>query len=158
MTQKLRQPLDEVDRALVRALSHDAARSNKALAAEVGVAESTCLTRVRSLRERGVITAIRAELDPAEVGRPVTAMVFVRFHQQQRAEFSRWRAHIRQLPGVVAGYHLSGSYDYLVHVATESADALRDFVLDHLTHRPGVARVDTSLVFESVQGPGLLGG
>ena len=41
-------------------------------------------------------------------------------------------------------------------VAAASPDALRDFVLDHLTNRPGVANVETSLIFEHVRsGPDL---
>lgn len=149
------QPLDDLDRTLVRLLAEDAARSNKTLARAAGVAESTCLNRIRALRRRGVITGVRAEIAPEQLGLGVVAMVFVRFHAQQRTQFAQWRREISALPGVIAGYHLSGAYDYLVHVATESPDALRDFVLDHLSHRPGVARVETSLVFDTVRGPGL---
>jgi DNA-binding Lrp family transcriptional regulator len=46
--------LDEVDRHIVRELARDARTPNNALAERVGIAPSTCLGRVRSLRERGV--------------------------------------------------------------------------------------------------------
>jgi len=47
--------LDSVDRALLVELQKDARQTNKALAAKVGVAPSTCLERVRELRARGVV-------------------------------------------------------------------------------------------------------
>ena len=50
--------LDEVDRHIVRELARDARTPNNALAERVGIAPSTCLGRVRSLRERGVIREI----------------------------------------------------------------------------------------------------
>ena len=42
-------PLDPTDLALVRLLEQDGRMSNAMLAREVGIAESTCLVRVRSL-------------------------------------------------------------------------------------------------------------
>ena len=42
---------------------------NNALAAAVGVAPSTCLGRVRALRESGVIRGYHADIDPAALDR-----------------------------------------------------------------------------------------
>ena len=65
---------DSVDRALLFELQKDARQTNKALAAKVGVAPSTCLERVRELQARGVVTGFRAEIDPAAIGRPMEAV------------------------------------------------------------------------------------
>lgn len=127
---------------------------NNALAREVGVAESTCIARVRSLRERGVVRGVHADVDPAALGLTVQAMVAVRFGGHQREHFERFREEVPRLPGVLAAFHLSGGDDYLVHVVAPSPDALRDFVLDHLTNRPGVLHARTSLVFEASRGTG----
>ncbi len=148
--------LDATDRALVRLLEQDGRTPNATLARTVGIAESTCLVRVRSLRERGVIRGIHADIDPAAVGRPVQAMIAVRFGGHRRSHFEAFNAEVPRLPGVLAVHHVSGATDYLVHVAAESADALRDFVLDHLTNRPGVLHAETSLIFDSVRGTGTL--
>ena len=63
---------------------------------------------------------------------------------------------VPHLPGVTAAYHVAGANDYVVLVAAESADALRDFVLDHLTSRPGVLHAESSLIFEALRGQGTL--
>lgn len=152
MPQYSRPSLDEVDRELVDRLRADGRVTNAALAKAVGIAESTCTARVRRLRERGVITGFHAEVDPAMVGRPVEALVAVRFAGQQRQEFERLRAELLEVPGVLALFHLSGSTDYLVQVAAPTTDALRDFVLDHLTSNAGVAHAETSLVFDRARG------
>ena len=151
-----RKPLDPTDLALVRLLEQDGRMSNAMLAREVGIAESTCLVRVRSLRERGVIRGIHADIDPVAVGRPVEAMIAVRFGGHRRSHFEQFTEEVPLLPGVLGAFHVSGAIDYYVHVATESADALRDFVLDHLTNRPGVLHAETSLIFESLRGRGTM--
>ena len=145
-------PLDEVDRILVRLLESDGRISNAALAREAGVAESTCLARVRSLRERGVVRGIHADVDPAAVGRGVEALVAVRFGGHSRADLEAFAAQVPDVPGVLALHHVSGATDFVVHVACPSAHELRDVVLDHLTGREGVLHAETSLIFDSVRG------
>ncbi|MEZ5098013.1 MAG: Lrp/AsnC ligand binding domain-containing protein [Nocardioides sp.] len=56
------------------------------------------------------------------------------------------------LPGVLATYNVSGADDYFVHVASASPEALRDFVLDNLSTRPGVTHVETRLIFSGTTG------
>jgi DNA-binding Lrp family transcriptional regulator len=50
--------LAPVDRSILAVLRENARLPNNAIAARVGVAPSTCLARIRSLEERGVISAI----------------------------------------------------------------------------------------------------
>lgn len=150
--------LDRVDQQLVALLEKDGRTPNATLAREVGVAESTCLVRVRLLRERGVIRGIHADIDPAMVGRPVQAMIAVRFGGHRRTHFEEFREAVPKLPGVIGAFHVSGATDYFVHVACESADALRDFVLDHLTNRPGVLHAETALIFDTLKGEASLSG
>ncbi|KGN39330.1 Lrp/AsnC family transcriptional regulator [Knoellia subterranea] len=148
--------LDDIDRAIVSALLADARVSNAVLARTVGIAESTCLGRVRSLRERGVITGFRAVVDPAQVGRPIQAIIAIRLAGHDRAQVEAFGNEIAALPGVVSAFNISGADDFLVHVTSPSPDDLRDFVLDNVSSRPGVSNVQTSLVFRGHEGVGPL--
>src|ERR1700756_3121592 len=76
--------LDDIDRHIVRELARDARMANNALAERVGIAPSTCLGRVRSLRERGVIRGYHADVDQAALGRPLQAMIAVRLQSHAR--------------------------------------------------------------------------
>jgi DNA-binding Lrp family transcriptional regulator len=46
---------------------------------------------------------------------------------------------------------VSGSSDFLLHVAVSNTDALYAFVIDRLTERPEVAEVNTSVVYEHLR-------
>ncbi|KGN34907.1 AsnC family transcriptional regulator [Knoellia sinensis KCTC 19936] len=145
-------PLDAVDRALVKALVADARMSNAALARAVGIAESTCVGRMRSLRDRGVITGYHAAVDPGQLGRPLQAIIAIRLAGHDRAQVEAFGDEMAALPGVLTAHNISGADDFLVHVSTESPDALRDFVLDNVSSRPGVSHVQTSLIFRTHPG------
>jgi DNA-binding Lrp family transcriptional regulator len=59
---------------------------------------------------------------------------------------------VSRLPEVIQVFHVSGAEDFLVHVAVETTEALRDFALDSLTSDPAVAHAQTHLVFEHQRG------
>ena len=147
-----RPALDEIDRALVEALVSDGRISNAALSRMVGIAESTCVGRVRALRERGVITGFHAALDPAKMGRPLQAVIAIRLAGHDRAQVEAFGNEMAALPGVISAFNISGADDFLVHVCSESPDQLRDFVLDNVSSRPGVSHVQTSLIFRAHPG------
>ncbi len=148
-------PLDEVDRALVRALSRNARASGSALAAEIGVAESTVSTRIRRLQVDGEIRGFRVDLDFDRVA-PLQALISVRLVKHARGEVDRFRNAAPGWPGVRSLFHMAGADDYLLHVAANSASELRDFVLRYLASHPAVKRTQTNLIFEHAEGTGWL--
>jgi DNA-binding Lrp family transcriptional regulator len=149
-------PLDPVDRALLAALDQNARLTNAALAQAAGIAESTCTQRMRALRDRGIIRAFRADIDPAAVGRPMQAVIKVRLGSHDRDGVMAFHARLRSIPGVIRIFHVAGADDYLLHVAVSNAGALRDLVLEHITQHPGVVHTETQLVFDVMDGPGVI--
>ncbi|MEV5483489.1 MULTISPECIES: Lrp/AsnC family transcriptional regulator [Streptomyces] len=143
--------LDALDRALLRAIQADARRSNRDLASAVGVAPSTSLERLRTLRRRGVIRGFTAEVDLAALGRPVQALVAVRIRPPSRKILEEFREWVRTLPGIVGLFVTTGDHDFLLHLAVPGTDHLYAFVIDRLTERKEVADVHTSIVYEHLE-------
>src|SRR4051794_36083246 len=94
-------PLDELDTAIVRELQRDARRTNRDIAAAVGVAPTTALDRTRALRDRGVIRGAQLVVDLAALGRPVQALVAVRIRPPSRPLIEGFRNWVTQLPEVL---------------------------------------------------------
>lgn len=148
--------LDDLDLRLLAALVAQPGRSNKALAHDLGVAESTCAYRVRSLRSRGVIGGVRVVLDAAALGLPLQGVIRVRLGRHTREGVGRLFDALVRTPGVIEVFHVAGEDDFLVHVAVEDAAALRDIVLQHITVHETVRTTETHLVFERREGVGPL--
>jgi DNA-binding Lrp family transcriptional regulator len=147
--------LDSVARALLAELQKDARQTNKALAEKVGVAPSTCLERVRELRARGVIRGFRADVDPAAIGRPMEAILSIQQRAAHRKAIETLLEETARLPETVRVMALTGTTDFIIHVAVRDMAHLRDIVW-RLSERREVARVQSSLVFARVEGPALL--
>ena len=128
----------------------DARLPNNALAQRAGIAPSTCLARVRALRERGVIRGYHADIDPAALGRPLQAMVAVRLQSTARGHIRAFVAGVATMPEVLNVFFLAGKDDFLLHVAAASTQGLRDFV-ETLSANADVAYTETSLIFEHVR-------
>ena len=142
--------LDDIDRHIVRELARDARIANNALADRVGIAPSTCLGRVRSLRERGVIRGYHADVDPVALGRPLQAMIAVRLQSHARSRIRGFVAEVAGLPEVHNVFFLAGKDDFLLHVAAASTSSLRDFV-ETLSSNGDVSYTETSLIFEHIR-------
>jgi DNA-binding Lrp family transcriptional regulator len=140
--------LDEVDERILWTLAADARIPNNRLAAAVGIAPSTCLARVRALEDAGVIRGYRAEVDVARLGFSIEAMVSVRVHAAARHELRDFAKRLLLVPVVQDVSFLAGDKDFLVHIACESTEQLRDFVADELSGDPSVATTQTNIVFE----------
>src|ERR1051325_3428602 len=150
-------PVDAVDRAMLELLANDARINNQRMGERVGIAPSTAVARLRSLRERGVIRGFHAEVDLAALGRPLQALIAVRLAVHARDQIDDFTNAVRQLPGVLMVFHLTGVTDYLVWVAAADAQDLREFVVDHLATHPSVSHAETSLIYEHRRGPGVWG-
>lgn len=144
-------PLDDIDLKLVAMLRDNARESNARLAAEVGIAPSTCLTRVRALVDRGVIRGFHADVDPRALGLGLEALISVNIRVGARQGIAAFSQEMRDLPEVLQVYFLGGSEDYIIHVATRDTDHVRQFVVNNLSAHPSVASTRTSLVFEHHQ-------
>jgi DNA-binding Lrp family transcriptional regulator len=140
--------LDDVDRQLLALLGEDARTPNSRLAEIVGIAPSTCLARVRSLVDRGIITGFTTTTSPAALGLNLEALISVSIRAGARQRIPEFHADMRGLPEVTQLFFLAGSEDFVLHVAVRDTAALREFVLENLSAHPAVASTRTSLVFQ----------
>src|SRR5690242_6509580 len=78
--------IDQLDVRLIEALRDDPRVGLLEIARRVGVARGTVQARLRKLEERGVVTGYGPEIEPARMGYPIAAFVFVELNQGRLAE------------------------------------------------------------------------
>ncbi|GHJ41628.1 Lrp/AsnC family transcriptional regulator [Streptomyces sp. TS71-3] len=145
--------MDELDKAILRELQADARKTNRDVAATVGVSPTTALDRTRALRKRGVIRGAVLDVDLAEIGRPVQALIAVRVRPPSRAVIEGFRNWVTGLPDILGVYVTTGTQDFILSVAVRDNNALYAFTIDELTKRREVADVHTSIVYEHITNP-----
>jgi len=142
--------MDDIDRRILNVL-HDHGRiANADLAAAVGLSPSPCLRRVRRLEAAGVIRAYRAVIDPTAVGRGLRVIVGVRLARHALNDVQAFEKAIVELPEVVETHHVTGNFDYLVHVEVADLGAYEDFHAHRLAGLPGVSTVNSYVVMKTM--------
>jgi DNA-binding Lrp family transcriptional regulator len=144
--------LDDVDRGILSLLHGDARITNSALAERVGIAPSTCHSRVRRLLDLGVIRGFYADIDPVAIGLPLQAMISVNLQSSARGKIRSFIQQIRRRRQVMDVYFLAGPDDFILHVAARDTEDLRSFVVENLNADADVAGTQTSLIFEHLRG------
>ncbi|MFD8214491.1 Lrp/AsnC family transcriptional regulator [Streptomyces sp. NPDC059697] len=117
------------------------------MAQELGIAPSTCLERIRSLRRSGILTGFHAEADLAAIGRGLQAVIAVRVRPPTREVIEAFETFLEGMPQVISIFVLTRNDDFLVHLAVRDTDHLHAVVLDKLTKPPELADVRTSVVY-----------
>ena len=143
--------LDELDSAIVRHLQEDARQTNRDIARKVGIAPSTCLERIRLLRERGVIRGYHADIDLRSLNRGVQAMVSAQVRPLSREVIDGFQRSVAELPEVLSVFVTAGSDDFLIHVAAQDVDQLHAFLVDRLSKRKEIVGFRSSIIFRHLR-------
>jgi DNA-binding Lrp family transcriptional regulator len=132
---------DEVDLALLRALTEDPRASFVALAERLRLSRNTVHARMSQLEAGGAFLDFDRRVDPRPLGYPLTAFVTVTVRQK---ELTRIVDDLATIPEVLQAHGLSGSADLLVQVVGRDADHL--FQVDAaILAIDGVERTETAL-------------
>ncbi|MCP4679827.1 MAG: Lrp/AsnC family transcriptional regulator [Deltaproteobacteria bacterium] len=143
--------MDSTDRNIIELLQKQGRMTNVELARSNDLAPSSMLERVRRLEERGVIKNYQAILDPKALGYNVQAMVMISLDRHQAGPIDLFEEKIHSVPEVKTCYHLTGRYDYVVHLIVRDIDHLGEVVKHTLAGIVGVEKQETFLVLSTVK-------
>lgn len=115
--------LDEIDVALLTALTRIPRAGDLELSRHVKVARATVQSRLRRLTEAGVISDWSPTLDVAAAGHEVQAYVTLEIAQ---GALDQVVADLTALPQVLEAYGTTGNFDVLCRVATRSLPELQE--------------------------------
>lgn len=141
--------LDRIDAEILRLLQNDARLSNKQLAAAVGLAPSSVHDRIKRLWAEGVLTGLHAAVAPQAMGVGLEALLMIELAKHERDTVDQFMEDIVEIPEVRSAHLITGRYDLVVHVAVRDTRHLKDLALDRFTNRPGVTRIETSIIYET---------
>lgn len=114
MTVTERPQLDDIDLRILSELQRDGRIRINELAERVGITAPPCLRRVRALRGRGVIQAIRATLDERLLGYEVTTFVLIQLDSQTLSAIEAFEAAVAAVPRFLQCWRISGDADFML--------------------------------------------
>ena len=132
--------MDDIDRNILLELQGNGAAGLAELAKVAGLSVSATAERVKRLEERGTIRGWRADLEPASVGCPQLAWVFVMLQSGAEAGFI---AAMAEDEAVLECHAISGRWSYQVKLRLPDLAAVDSFTNARLRALPGVMRTET---------------
>lgn len=139
--------LDEVDRNIVRLLQHDGRTSASAIADEVCLSRPAVADRIAKLERLGVIRGTTVVVDPAALGRSVTAFIAARGANLAPKAWKAFRD-LMQSDEVLEVHTVAGDDCYLLKVRTDSIASLNTLV-SKLTAPPLSLTTRTTIVMQT---------
>ena len=118
----------------------------------MNLAQSTISERVRRMENQGLIKGYRGPSSmPVSSAWDVKAFISIRLAQHEKAVIHRFEEKIRDIANVQACYHLTGRYDYLLHVVAKDLDELGRLVKNVIAELPGYVTSETFVIFSGDQ-------
>ncbi|MER9459111.1 Lrp/AsnC ligand binding domain-containing protein [Mesorhizobium sp. M0387] len=148
--------LDAIDRSLLRLLQEDGRRTTLDLAARVGLSPTGTSQRVKRLFRDGLITAVRAVLNPQKIGRGTLVFIEVRLDQAAPHVFDRFAEAVAKAPEVLECHMVVGGFDYLVKARISEMAAYQDFLKRVILPLPGVRETHTYTSISDIKPDALL--
>jgi Lrp/AsnC family leucine-responsive transcriptional regulator len=145
------EPLDALDRKLLRLLQQDGRIANVDLAERVGLSPTATSERVKRLTREGIIAGYGARLDPQKLGRGFLVFVEVTLDKTTPDVFDRFASAVTRAPDVLECHLVAGGFDYLIKTRVADMAAYRVFLGDVLLSLPGVRETRTYAVMEEVK-------
>ncbi|MHC9083811.1 Lrp/AsnC family transcriptional regulator [Luteimonas sp. RIT-PG2_3] len=143
--------LDRTDLKILNVLQEDARITNQALANQVSLSPSACLTRVRTLEAQGLISGYRAHVAVDRIRSATIVLALVAFKQHALDGFDGFDARIRQMPEIVEASRISGDYDYTMRVLVSDVHEWKDISRELLGGNYGVARIVSHFLMDEVK-------
>lgn len=115
---------DETDRQIISLLMKNARMPVKEIAKELYLTSPTASTRIKKLKENGIITGFHTSVDLSSFGYNIKAFVNLEVDPKDKQEFYDF---IEKIPNVIECNCVTGDYSMIIEVAFKRTEEL-----DHL--------------------------
>ena len=119
--------MDAIDRKILNLLHTHADMTATELARTIHLSVPAANKRVAKLRQQGVIRRYTLDLDPARVGKALTAYTLVVLDQNAREE--DLVALLNEDPDVTECHAVTGEYDFLLKIFARDIDSFEEKIL-----------------------------
>lgn len=148
--------LDDLDRAILRALLNNADQSTTQLGQKLGLSQPATWRRIRRLQDAGVIAGRRLMLDAEKLGLGVTVFLGIKLATKGRISLEDFERAVGAIPEVQRVEHVLGLYDYRLRVIARDLADFERVLRRRIMTLPGVGNVEANVLLSEERRPGPL--
>lgn len=142
---------DDIDLAILDQLQTDSKITNATLARRVGISPAGALERVKKLERAEVIRGYAARVNPASVGKTITAVIHVTLREHGVGRIEEFKRFIADADEILEAWHTTGEEDFILKALVDDMEHYERFVVHGLSAAPNIGRVRTSFCLSTVK-------
>jgi len=143
--------LDQKDLSILKLLQHNARITVKEISDKVHLSTTPVYERIKWMEETGVIKQYATLIDHSKVRKGLMVICYVSLKQHNKTAGSKFIKAINDMNEVIECYSISGEFDFMLKVVTESMDTYYDFHVNRLSEIENIGNVQSVFVMGVVK-------
>jgi len=143
--------LDEKDLAILRLLQQNAKITVREIAAQVHLSTTPVHERIKRMEDAGIILQYATLVNHAKVRKGLMVICYISLKEHNKRSGTKFIKTINELTEVIECYNISGEFDFMLKVVTESMDAYYDFHVNKLGQLENIGHMQSTFVMGVVK-------
>ena len=143
--------LDPTDIELLKILQKDASLTHKQISDQIYKSVATVHERIRKLKKLGYIKRTVAILDRKKIDRNLIAFSQVLLNDHAAETLKTFEDEVIRFPEVMECFQMTGTFDFVLRIATKDIDAYHDFYRNKLATLPNITTVQSFFVLSETK-------
>ncbi len=141
--------LDQTDFRIIDLLQKDARLMNKQVAAEVGLAASSCHERIKRLWAMGVFKESRTIVDPTKLGFNLSVVVKAKITKQGQVNIDSLMDRLMATPEIQHVLLVTGHYGLVILLIVRDMNHLKDVARRAFSDTDDISDYETAITYET---------
>ena len=143
--------LDHKDLQILDLLQRNSNYSVKEIGERIGLSFTPTYERIKHLEKDGVIEKYAAVLNRKKIGIELVAYCNVTIRNQSEKSLDEFEQEIVKHEEVQEVLSLSGTYDFMLKIATKNIDSYNSFITNVLANTPNIYQYHSSIVLNEIK-------
>ncbi len=137
--------MDSIDLKILNCLKKNAREKASAIGEEINLSVSAVTERIKRMETSGLIRQYTLIIDQKKIGNDVSAIMEVAMEHPRYGD--AFLEMIDKIPNVISCFCVTGDFDYILHIVTDSTDGLDD-IYGKIRSFDGVSLTKTHIILK----------
>ena len=140
--------IDNLNKNILEEYQKDASITYRRLAQKIGEAPSTVFSRIKQMKDSGIIRGIIPLVSSEAVGKPTTA--WIKISLDINTDCCDFADEVAKDENVMEVHEIAGEWDILLKVKVRDNMALHDLT-KKISHLPGINNMESLIAFKTIK-------